>query len=106
MKTTPSFIHTSGLMTLHAKEGGVAVFDFYEANGSTRDVSADPMFFEVPGFRKQLSLGEASNQLVLTIEPGDLAGFLRKVTEYIILDESGDVPRVILEGKLIVRGWE
>lgn len=105
MKNLTPFIDDSGNMHLHAREGGIAVFDFQEDDGTPRDMTGAQIFFEVPGFRKALTTGEAPSQLILTLERGDLNSYINKVTDFIVLDETGEVPHVIVEGKLVVDGW-
>lgn len=105
MNNLTPFIDADGNMRLHAREGGVAVIEFQEDDGTPRNVENASIFFEVEGFRKELSEGEATNQKILVLERGDLAAFLDRVTDYIILDETGDVPHVIIEGKVIISGW-
>ena len=92
-------------MQLHAREGGLAVLEFQEDDGTPRDMTTAELFFEVEGFRKALTAGETNNTRVLTIERGDLTQFLHKVTDYIIIDETGSVPHVLIEGKVVVTGW-
>ena len=105
MKNLTPFIDDSGNMHLHAREGGLAVFDFQDDEGNPRDMSNASVFFETENFRKALGAGENPSQLILTIERGDLNSFLNSRVEYIILDETGDIPHVIMEGNVIVTGW-
>lgn len=102
----PPFIDSSGNMHLHAREGGVAVLTFKDANGDSRDVSASEMFFEVAGFRKALEPHDTDDdKQVLIIERGELNSYLNKISEYVILDETGLVPEVIIGGRVAIVGW-
>lgn len=104
-KNLTPFIDENGNMQLHAREGGIAVLEFQEDDGTPRDMTTAQVFFEVPGFRKELSAGEQPSQRILIINRGDLVNFLNKVSDFIILDETGAVPHVIIEGKVVVTGW-
>lgn len=100
------FIDENANMHLHAREGGIAVFDFEDDDGNPRDMTGASIFFEVEGFRKALDAGETSSQMLLIIDRGELNDFINKKREYVVLDETGVVPHVIVEGNLIVNGWE
>lgn len=104
-KNLTPFIDDSGNMHLHAREGGIAIFDFQEDDGTPRDMTNADVFFEVKDFRKALTPGQQDHQLVLTIDRGELNQFLNQVNDFIVLDETGVVPHVIIEGKVIVDGW-
>jgi len=105
MKNLTPFIDDDGNMHLHTREGGLATLDFQEDDGSPRDMTGASLFFEVEGFRKALSAGENASQMILLIERGELNQFRDKVSNYIIIDETGEVPHVLIEGKVIVSGW-
>lgn len=105
MKNLTPFIDSDGNMRLHAREGGLAVLDFQEDDGTPRDMTSAALFFEVEGFRKELAPGEAPSQRILVVDRGDLSGFVGQVNDFIILDETGEVPHVLIEGKVIISGW-
>lgn len=105
MKNLTPFIDDRGNMHVHGREGGVAVFEFQDEDGTPRNMSGASVFFEVKGFRKALQAGDTTSQMILIIERGDLNAYLNKTVDYVVLDETGTVPHVIIEGKLVVSGW-
>lgn len=105
MKNLTPFIDETGDMHLHGREGGIAVFDFEDENRNPRDMTGASVYFETASFRKKLEPGEADSQLILILERGELATALNKRQDYVVIDETGEVPHVILEGNVIVSGW-
>jgi hypothetical protein len=100
------FFDDDGNVNLHAREGAIAEFSFADADGVDVDASSWNVFFDVSGFRKQLTPHATDpTLLVLTIERGDLNQYLNKLTDYVIVDETDAIPIVIIEGKVRVRGW-
>lgn len=99
------FIDSDGDMTLHGREGGVAVFTFKDDSGQPRDMTEASVSFQTPNFSKDLEPGPESDQMTLTLEASELPNPMNKRLEYIILDSSGTVPHVICDGKLTVIGW-
>ncbi len=99
------FIDCEGNMHLHAREGGLASFNFQDEFGAPRNMTSASVYFEAPNFRRQLTPGGNPSQLILTIQRGDLNQFLNTRVDYLIIDESGSVPHIIIRGKLTVFGW-
>ena len=105
MAISRPFVDQSGDMYLHPEGGGVAVYCFQMDNGTDRDMSASQVFFQVGTFRKQLTPGETSNALVLTILPGELNSLQGKKSNFILIDETNTPHLVILEGSIFVSKW-
>ena len=105
MRTLPAFINENGDMSIHVREGGVAVFVFEDEAGNPRDMTNASVYFEIKGFRRKLTAGDQPNQLILTIQRSDLNAFQNQRNQFLVLDETGTVPHVIMDGNIIVRGW-
>lgn len=99
------FIDDDGLMRVHVKAGGTAVFDFQDDLGAPRDMSTAYIWFETQGLRRRLIVGDLPSQLVLTIQVGELNHLLNDKTQYVILDETGPVPQVLFGGDVLVIGF-
>lgn len=99
-------IQDNGDIRLHGQEGIVVVFEFTTDTGAPRVMTGASVLFKTETFSKALVAGDLTNQMVLLLTATDLpVGFLNKKTPYIILDNSGTVPQVILSAEVVVTGW-
>lgn len=106
MKNLTPFIDESANMSIHAREGGYAEFEFQLDDGTPRDMSGAAIFFEVEGFRKQLVPHPTDLSIqILTLDRGDLNSFISRLTTYVILDETEEIPKVVVQGNVRVYGW-
>src|SRR5688572_30677980 len=102
MAISRPFIDDDGDMYLHPRGGGIAVFLFQLENGNPRDMTGAQILFIVEDFEVQLTAGDTTDALVLTIEPGDLDFMIGKKKSFILLDETPTPPQVLMEGTIIV----
>lgn len=105
MREMSSIITESGDIQLHGREGVVASLLFEDEDGSPRNMASATVRFETPTFTKDLTLGSEPNQMVLTLDRGELPNTIGKVSEFVVTDHSGSVPHVVWGGKLILLGW-
>jgi hypothetical protein len=105
MRELRPFIDDDGTIFLHQQEGGVAVFDFTDEEGVPRDMTFADVTFRMQGFSKALIAGDTTSQLVLELLASELPDSSEKARDYIILDSTGAVPHVILDGSVVLTGW-
>lgn len=99
-------IDERGDIRLHGQEGLRLVFQFTDENGDPQDVSANIYKFKTEYFEKSLTSGVTTAEKILQINEGELTPeHLNKRVGYIITDESGIVPQVILSAQIAVSGW-
>lgn len=99
-------IQEDGDIRLHGREGILVVFEFMTDLGNPRDMTGASVTFETDDYIKALIAGGQTNQMVLSLNAADLpANHINKKTPYIIRDNSGTVPHVIIDAELIVTGW-
>lgn len=100
-------IQENGLIRIHGQEGILVVFEFTTASGAARDMTGATVKLKTPLFEKALTVGDTTNTMVLTLQPSDIRPqMVNKKTPYVIVDESGAVPHVILASDIMVSGWK
>lgn len=99
-------IQDNGDIRLHGQEGILVVFEFTTDTGAPRVMTGATVTFKTKTYSKALTAGDATNRMVLTLTPADIPDDLLNVkTPYIILDQSGSVPHVIMSAELVITGW-
>lgn len=99
-------IQENGDIRLHGQEGILIVFEFTTDSGAPRSMVGATVLFKTQTYSKPLVAGEAAHQMILQLRASDLTpDFLNRKTPYIILDNSGTVPHVVMNAELVVTGW-
>lgn len=99
------FLDDAGVIRVHEKAGGTAIFEFETEAGTPRDMTAASVWFETIDLRQRLTAGDEDHQLVLTIQAGALNHLLNNPSQYVILDETGPTPQVLFGGDVLVIGF-
>lgn len=105
MRELRPFIDADGDIHLHGLEGGLATFEFTDEAGVARNMVGANVTFNILGFSKALTAGDLPQHMVLTLVASELPNSIGKVIDYVILDRTGPVPHVIIDGKLVMSGW-
>lgn len=100
-----STVTASGDIQLHGREGLLATLIFVDDDGAPTDMSEAVVKFETATFSKLLTLGAETNHLVLSLNRGELPNSIGHVEDFIVLDESGEIPHVVWSGRLTMTGW-
>jgi hypothetical protein len=103
---TPAVVTEQGDIRLHNREGARLPLYFQNEDGGPRDMTnAVVTFMTSAGFSKALTPGIEPNELLLVLEPLELADHLNAKAEFIVQDESMPECPVIWQGHMMVTGW-
>ena len=104
-KTTP-FVSDDCTLYLHVAGGGTAVLEFKTELGDPRDVSLDQVRFMTEHFEQDLANGDTADLKELTLLGSDLPlDYIDAKVDYLVLDMSQTPPATVMEGKLVLEGW-
>jgi hypothetical protein len=107
MSVMQPVVDENGDIILHGRQGLDLILEFYNADGTLRDMTGKNVTFEVgPTVNKTLVVQTTNSQMKLTLTNVDVkAIYAAADKEFVVLDNSQSQPTPVWAGLVYVTSW-
>lgn len=99
-------ITPGGDIVVHGRSGVFIEVNYKDEAGAPVNIASAPLFFEIDGVvRVALGAGAVNSQRIIQIDEAIVAQIPAAGADWCIVDQSGAVNQVPMQGRIRVRGY-